>query len=43
MVVSSFTVQSFGTENLVKLNYKELSIRMEELKNISEFQVKHNF
>ncbi len=43
VVVSSFTVQSFGTENLVKLNYKELSIRMEELKNISEFQVKHNF
>ena len=43
IVVSSFTVQSFGTENLVKLNYKELYIRMEELKNISEFQVKHNF
>ena len=43
VVVSSFTVQKFGVENLKNLTQQELSIRMNELKNISEFEINLNY
>ena len=43
IAVSSFTVQKFGTENLLNLTQEKLSLRMNELKNISEFEIKLNF
>ena len=43
VAVSSFTVQKFGAENLINLTQQELSIRMNELKNISEFEIKLNY
>tara|TARA_X000001036_G_scaffold413499_1_gene427849 strand:+ start:746 stop:1678 length:933 start_codon:yes stop_codon:yes gene_type:complete len=43
IAVSSFTVQKFGTENLINLTQQELFIRMNELKKISEFEIKFNY
>ena len=43
IAVSSFTVQKFGTENLLNLTQEKLSLRMNELKNISEFEINLNF
>ena len=43
IVTASFTVQKFGTENLINLTQRELSIRMNELKSISEFEIKLNY
>ncbi len=43
IAVSSFTVQKFGTDNLLNLTQEKLSLRMNELKNISEFEINLNF
>ncbi len=43
VVVASFAVQKFGPEHLINLTHEELSIRMNELKNLSEFELKLNF
>ena len=43
IAVSSFTVQKFGTENLLNLTQEKLFLRMNELKNISEFEINLNF
>ena len=43
IVTASFTVQKFGPENLINLTQRELSIRMNELKSISEFEIKLNY
>lgn len=40
IVTASFTVQKFGPENLINLTQQELSVRMNELKSISEFEIK---